>query len=54
MDIHSDLRFQAAPLVVDLSIRWQTTKVCIGLLAVLDAPNPDQDVQYLLQKSNFT
>lgn len=25
-------------------------KVCIGLLAVLDAPNPDQDVQYLLQK----
>ena len=25
-------------------------QVCIGLLAVLDAPNPDQDVQYLLQK----
>ncbi|MBM74047.1 MAG: electron transfer flavoprotein [Proteobacteria bacterium] len=25
-------------------------KVCIGLLAVLDAHNPDQDVQYLLQK----
>ena len=25
-------------------------KVCIGLLAVLDAANPDQDVQYLLQK----
>jgi electron-transferring-flavoprotein dehydrogenase len=25
-------------------------RVCIGLLAVLDAKNPDQDVQYLLQK----
>ncbi len=25
-------------------------RVCIGLLAVLDADNPDQDVQYLLQK----
>ena len=29
-------------------------RVAIGLLAVLDAHNPDQDVQYLLQKNQTT